>query len=169
MRVETPCASGTRRARLTEAELAALRALLAGDALHAVSVWDLNSAHALLSVAERVLTGELEAARGNTDAAVVVLAEGVELETGLTYDEPPPWPLPVRHVLGAVLLDAGRASEAEEIYLASLDQFADNGYSLRGLELALAAQGRDFEAEAAHDHFDLVWRAADVELPGSRF
>ena len=38
-----------------------------------------------------------------------------------------------------------------------------------GLELALAAEGRETEAEAARESFDLVWRAADVELPGSRF
>ena len=151
------------------AELEALRDLLAGDSLDGVTVWELNSAHTLLSIGERVLTGELEAALGNTDAAIAALAEGVELETDLTYDEPPAWPLPVRHVLGAVLLDADRSDEAEAVYLASLDQFADNGYSLRGLELALAAEGRETEAEAARESFDLVWRAADVELPGSRF
>jgi tetratricopeptide (TPR) repeat protein len=152
-----------------ETELAELRALLDSEALEGVTIWELNSGHTLLSIGERVLTGEIEAARGNTDAAIAALEEGTEMETALIYDEPPPWPLPVRHVLGAVLVDAGRAPEAEMVYVASLDQFADNGYSLRGLELALAAQGRDIEAEAAREHFDLVWRAADVDLPGSRF
>ena len=132
-------------------------------------MWELNSAHALLSIGERVLTGEIEAARGNTDAAVVALAEGVEMETSLTYDEPPPWHLPVRHVLGAVLLDAGRAGEAEEIYDAALDRFAENGYSLWGLALCLDAQGEEAEAEEARGRFAVAWRAADVELPGSRF
>ena len=85
-------------------------------ALEGVTVWELNSAHALLSIGERVLTGEIEAARGNADAAVAALSEGVEMETALTYDEPPPWHLPVRHVLGAVLLDVGRTGEAEVVY-----------------------------------------------------
>jgi tetratricopeptide (TPR) repeat protein len=152
-----------------ESELAGLRSLLAGDALEGVSVWGLNSAHALLSIGERVLTGELEAARGNADAAITALAEGVEMETALTYDEPPPWHLPVRHVLGGVLLDAGRVVDAEGVYLASLDQFADNGYALRGLELSLDAQGDAAGADAVQERFAVAWRAADVELPGSRF
>ena len=132
-------------------------------------MWELNSAHVLLSIGERVLTGEIEAARGNTDAAVVALAEGVEMETSLTYDEPPAWHLPVRHVLGAVLLDSDRAREAEEVYSAALDRFAENGYSLRGLALCLDAQGKEAEAEDVRERFAVAWRAADVELPGSRF
>jgi tetratricopeptide (TPR) repeat protein len=150
-------------------ELAKLRAVLAGDALEGVTVWELNSGHTLLSIGERVLTGEIETARGSTDAAIEALAEGVEMETALTYDEPPPWHLPVRHVLGAVLLDAGRTGEAEEVYVASLDRFAENGYSLRGLELCLEEQGRGTEVEEVQERFAVAWRAADVELPGSRF
>ncbi len=159
----------TDRPEEAEAELSALRTLLAGRALEGVTVWELNSAHTLLSIGERVLTGEVEAARGNTDAAVMALAEGVEMEIALTYDEPPPWHLPVRHVLGAVLLDADQAGEAEAVYLASLEQFADNGYALRGLELCLAAQGNEAGASAVREQFAVAWRAADVELPGSRF
>jgi tetratricopeptide (TPR) repeat protein len=151
------------------AELCELRALLAGDALQGVSVWELNSAHALLSIGERVLTGETEAARGNTGAAIVALGAGVEMETALTYDEPPPWHLPVRHVLGAVLLDAGRSAEAAAVYTESLEQFAENGYALRGLELALAAQGNTAEAAEVQERFVVAWRSADVELSGSRF
>lgn len=152
-----------------EEELGALRALLASDALDGVTVWELNSAHTLLSIAERVLTGETDAARGDTEGAVAALTEGVAMEAALTYDEPPPWHLPVRHVLGAVLLDAGRAAEAEAVYDASLDHFAENGYALRGLELCLDEQGDQMEAEAVRDRFAVAWRAADVELPGSRF
>jgi tetratricopeptide (TPR) repeat protein len=151
------------------AELEALRAMLKGDSLDGVTIWELNSANTLLSIGERVLTGEVEAARGNTGAAIAALSEGVGMETALTYDEPPPWHLPVRHVLGAVLLDAGQDGEAETVYLASLEQFADNGYSLRGLELALDAQGDGAGAAAARERFAVAWRVADVELPGSRF
>jgi hypothetical protein len=32
------------------------------------------------------------------------------------YTEPPAWYFPVRHVLGAVLIEAGRPAEAEVIY-----------------------------------------------------
>jgi len=152
-----------------DAELTDLRSILASDALDGVDIWSLNSAESLLSVGERVLTGEIEAARGNTDAAIAALTQGVELEDALTYDEPPPWFLPVRHVLGAVLVDAGRDRDAETVYEASLRQFADNGYALRGLQLALQAQGDRVEADAVGERLAVAWRAADVELPGSRF
>ena len=159
----------TARPDEADSELAALRALLAGDALEGVTVWDLNSAHALLSIGERVLSGEIAAARGDVAEAVVALTEGVEMEAALTYDEPPPWHLPVRHVLGGVLVDAGRTGEAEGVYLASLIQFENNGYALRGLQLALEAEGRTDDAGAAEARFAEAWRAADVELTGSRF
>jgi hypothetical protein len=68
-----------------------------------------------------------------------------------------------------VLLDAGRTGEAEAVYVASLDRFADNGYALKGLELSLDSQGRVSEAEEVRERFAISWRAADVELPGSRF
>jgi len=152
-----------------DAELSDLRAILAGRALDGVGVWSLNSAYALLSIAERVLSGEIAAARGDADAAVRALEEGVALEAALTYDEPPPWPLPVRHILGAVLLDAGRPEEARTVYEQALSRFAENGYALRGLEESYAAQGRDEEAAAARARLTTAWRAADVELPGSRF
>jgi tetratricopeptide (TPR) repeat protein len=151
------------------AELEELRAILAGDQLDDVTVWELNSARALLSVGERVLTGEIAAAQGNTDAAVAALEEGVLLEAALTYDEPPPWDLPVRDVLGAILVDAGRVAEAEAVYHAALDQFAENGYALRGLELCFEASGRSDEAAAVRERLMVAWRAADVDLPGSRF
>ncbi len=152
-----------------DAELADLRALLAGDALDGVTVWELNSGHALLSIAERVLAGEIEASRGETEAALIALREGIVLEDALTYDEPPPWDLPVRHILGAVLLEAGRPAEAQAVYEAALVQFADNGYALRGLELSLEAQGKMREAEEAGERLAMAWRVADVDLPGSRF
>ena len=152
-----------------DAELADLRALLAGDALDGVTVWELNPGHALLSIAERVLAGEIEASRGETEAALIALREGIVLEDALTYDEPPPWDLPVRHILGAVLLETGRPAEAQAVYEAALVQFADNGYALRGLELSLEGQGKMREAEEAGERLAMAWRAADVDLPGSRF
>jgi tetratricopeptide (TPR) repeat protein len=152
-----------------EGELTALRSILESGALDGVDIWGLNSAEALLSVGERVLTGELLAAQGNTEAAVAALADGVELEEALTYDEPPPWFLPVRHVLGAVLVETGQPGEAEVVYEESLRRFAENGYALRGLQVAFAAQGDDARAEEVGGRLAKAWRVADVELPGSRF
>lgn len=50
--------------------------------------------------------------------------------------------LPPRHALGAVLLEAGRAREAETVYWEDLKRNPENGWALLGLGQALAAQGR---------------------------
>jgi hypothetical protein len=49
------------------------------------------------------------------------------LEDALNYDEPPGWLIPVRHSLGATLMQNGRYAEAEQIYredLARLPEMA---------------------------------------------
>jgi len=143
--------------------------VLADPALRQVSVWDLNTGSGLLAVAERLLVGEIAASLGAHEDAIAILEAGVRLETALTYDEPPPWHLPVRHVLGAVLLDAGRLSEAEAIYQQALDRFPENGWALYGLLDSLKAQGNTEEAAAVRGRLDTAWGAADVELIGSRF
>lgn len=159
----------TGRPSEAERELDRLREIRADPALEAVSVWDLNSAEALLGVAVQVVRGEIAASRGEYRAAVRALREGLRREVALTYDEPPPWHLPVRHVLGAVLLEAGRPAEAEEVYREALRRFPENGYSLAGLAEALDRQGRSEAAAAVRQRLGRAWRAADVELPGSRF
>jgi tetratricopeptide (TPR) repeat protein len=150
-------------------ERAALLASLAVSSLERVSVWDLNAASALLAVGERLLTGEIAAARGAYDEAIAVLEEGVRLETALTYDEPPPWHLPVRHVLGAVLLEAERPTEAETVYHQALERFPENGWALFGLLQSLETQGNADAADAVRTRLGTAWRTADVDLVASRF
>ncbi|HEX7238984.1 MAG TPA: hypothetical protein VF263_01850, partial [Longimicrobiaceae bacterium] len=96
----------------------------------------------LLGVVGGILRGELLRAEGRTDAAVAALEAAVSLEDGLTYDEPEPLPFAARDWLGAVLLEAGRAEEAERVYRAALEDRPRNGWSLAGLERALRAQGK---------------------------
>ena len=74
--------------------------------------------------------------------AIAALEQAVALEDALTYDEPEPLPFAARDWLGAALLDAGRAADAERVYRAALDDRPHNGWSLFGLEQALRAQGR---------------------------
>ena len=64
------------------------------------------------------------------------------------FTEPPPWYFPVRQSLGAVLLQAGRAREAEQVYREDLRRNPGNGWSLFGLTRSLRAQGKTAEAGA---------------------
>lgn len=128
-----------------------------------------NSPSVLLRLASTVLTGELAARRGGTEEAIHHLQEAVQLHDQLRYDEPPAWYYPVRQALGAVLLAAGRAPEAEQIYREDLEKHPHNGWSLFGLAECLRVQKKDEEAAAVDVEFRKAWARADVTLEASRF
>ena len=138
-------------------------------ALEEMKIWELNSLGRLLKIASEILTGELAAKRGDFKTAVVHLKSGVKMEDGLVYSEPPDWPHPVRHWLGAVLLEAGRPAEGEKVYREDLTRHRDNGWALMGLVKSLEAQGKTAEADKVHARFNEVWSHADVKLVASRF
>jgi Flp pilus assembly protein TadD len=91
--------------------------------------------------------------------------QAVAAEDALLYGEPPEWSIPTRQDLGAVLLAAGRAAEAEQAFRDDLAHFPENGWSLRGLTLALRAQGKNAEADRTDAEFQRVWASADVPPP----
>lgn len=123
----------------------------------------------LLQIADALLEGELAMAAGSVDAAVGHFERAVALQDGLPYMEPPFWYYPTRQSLGAALLAAGRAGEAEAVYRRDLEDYPHNGWSMFGLAESLAAQGRTDEAAEVREMFTHVWARADVELTGSRF
>jgi tetratricopeptide (TPR) repeat protein len=120
------------------------------------------------AIAEHVLAGEIAMRTGEPGAAVPHLERAAELEDGMVYEEPPVWYMPVRHVLGRALLEAGSPAEAESAYREDLLRFPGNGWSLTGLAGALDAQGRVDEADAVRAELEEAWRHADIELPASR-
>jgi len=123
---------------------------------------------ALLKIAERVLAGELAARRRHYDDAVRLLEEAIKMEEALPFSEPPLWPLPVRHHLGAVFLLADRPSEAETVYQADLLRHPDNGWALTGLIQSLRAQQKDDQATEAEDRLKKAWAHADFIPAASR-
>jgi tetratricopeptide (TPR) repeat protein len=152
-----------------EKELAALAAVSKDPSMEKLTFFDTNTAARVLSVGREVLAGEIAGKRRDWDTAVARLNDALEIERGLTYTEPPQWHAPVRHNLGAVLLAAGRAAEAEKVYRDDLAYWPENGWSLFGLEQALAAQGKTAEAADAAARFAKAWSRADVTLTASRF
>ena len=127
-----------------------------------------NSAKQIMAIAPEVLAGELAAARKDYDSAVNHLSRAVRLEDGLVYTEPTEWHYPPRLALGAVLIEAGRADEAETIYWQDLKRRPDNGWALFGLAEAMRAQNKNAEAELIDARFKGAWRDADVKLKSSR-
>jgi tetratricopeptide (TPR) repeat protein len=150
-----------------EKELKKLNELVKDGALdHAL--FSPNKARAVLSIAPEVLAGEIAAAKKNYDTAIAHLERAVRLEDALIYTEPAEWHYPPRHALGAVLLEAKRAPEAETVYWADLKQNRNNGWALFGLVQALRAQGKNAEAELVEARLKKAWARADFVLTGSR-
>jgi len=151
-------------------ELAALRALLARPDFPAQMMMANSSPQRLAQVAERVLTGEVAQAGKDPDGAIAAFGSAALLEDSLTYNEPPDWPYPTRHWLGAALLAANRPVEAESVYMQDLRRHPGNGWALFGLIQALRAQGegRARDLAQAEERFRRAWGTADVQLASSK-
>jgi len=126
-----------------------------------------NDASLVIPIARCMLTGELLYREGDYDAAFAQLRQGVKFEEALNYDEPPGWMQPVRHALGALLMGAGRADEAEQVYRDDLKLNPHNGWAYLGLEHALRAQGKADEARKYADMRSKVWTRTDVNPTSS--
>ena len=132
-------------------------------------VWEGNTAQTIVRIGIGVLGAEIDAAAGDFDEAVDKLTAAVALDDALIYDEPPSWPIAVRHNLGAVLIAAGRPVDAERVYREDLAEYPLNGWSLFGLSQALRAQGRTTDAARVERDLQKAWATADVRLTSSRF
>lgn len=143
-------------------ELAALQRAAADPALAAVRLKNLNAAALLVRIAELTLRADLASSGARHAVAVALLREATAVEDALQYDEPHLWLAPTRHALGATLLDAGRAAEAERVFRDDLRHYPANGWSLGGLARAQRAQGRDDAARATEAELRLAWPHADA-------
>lgn len=122
---------------------------------------------AVIDIAMHALMGEMAWRSGDAAGAEVHFRQAVEIEDGLLYVEPPHWYYPVRHSLGAVLLDVGRAADAETVYREDLRRFPENAWALHGLAASLRAQGENAEADAVAARLTAL--NSDIQLAASRF
>jgi tetratricopeptide (TPR) repeat protein len=123
-----------------------------------------NAASDILDVAESFMRGEILFRSGKIDEGLASLREAAAREDRLRYDEPPGWIQPVRHALGAALLQAGRFAEAETVFREDLAKLPGNGWGLYGLSRALRLQRKAAEAAATEKQFDAVWEQADLRI-----
>jgi tetratricopeptide (TPR) repeat protein len=157
------------RGRLDEARatLAELQALIA--AVPADTPAGLNTVKDVLGLGVLVVQARIAAAERRPNEAIKLLHQAVQAEDQLAYNEPRDWFFPVRHLLGAQLLQVNRASEAETVYRQDLKLNPDNGWALYGLSTALKAQGKTKEAAQCAQQFATAWKHADVTLTASAY
>jgi tetratricopeptide (TPR) repeat protein len=127
-----------------------------------------NSVAGVLTLAATVGRARVELAQHKRDRAISTLQQAALLEDGLAYDEPSAWFFPVRHLLGAELIAAGRFKEAEAVYREDLRRNPHNGWSLFGLAQALTAQKKTAEAAQVGVQFQQAWKHADIKLASSQ-
>ena len=128
-----------------------------------------NPAPTILELSALGLEGEIQSAQGRHAEAVKAFEAAVKLQDSLKYVEPPDWGQSMRLYLGAALLKAGRAKQAELVYREDLKEFRNNGWALFGLAQSLRAQGKSTAARKIDEDFQRAWKNADVTLKASVF
>ena len=154
----------TAEAKATLADLTAFAAGLPPD-----TAAGQNTLKDVLAIA--IPTAEARIARSEHRPAdeIAHLRAAVTAEDHLAYDEPWNWFVSTRQVLGEALLRTGAPAEAEAVYRQDLKTNPGNGWALKGLAMALAAEGRGSEAAQTENDFRVAWSRADAPLEASAF
>ena len=123
-----------------------------------------NKAKDILKISEDVLGAKIATARKDYAQAILLLTAAVAIQDTLKYGEPPDWFFPVRESLGAVLLINGDGAAAEKVFRADLERNPRNPRSLFGLQQALKAQNRNYDAGFVEAQFRDSWKGGEVKV-----
>jgi pimeloyl-ACP methyl ester carboxylesterase len=154
--------ASTKQIDKADAELAALRAVNQ-TMTPEVRVFN-NAAGDVTKVGELELEGRIALARGNKQAGIDALNKAIAAEDATYYAEPADWDLPVRELLGGVLLANGDYSGAEKVFRAEILRRPRNGRALFGLDESVRKQGKDVAAKSVQGEFEKAWQYADTKL-----
>jgi tetratricopeptide (TPR) repeat protein len=131
------------------------------------AMFRVHTAKDLLGIVAGILDGEIRRMAGDLNGAIAAFQRASDLQAALVYDEPEPLPFSAFHWLGAALVESKRFDEAEKAYRNELKDHPHNGWSLLGLQQALAGRGNaspDVDGDLASS-----WSRADTWIRSSRF
>ncbi|MCS3802113.1 hypothetical protein [Niastella sp. OAS944] len=148
-------------------EMSSLSTLAKDTSLKHLTIWNINTSADLVQIASKVLAAEIASKQKQWQQSITLLEEAIAIEDNLNYNEPPDWLFSVRHHLGAVLLKAGKYSEAEKVYNRDLQTWRNNGWALIGLYNAQTLQKKNNEAAATKSRFNKAWKYANVTIGSS--
>jgi tetratricopeptide (TPR) repeat protein len=123
-----------------------------------------NKAKDIMKISEDVLGAKIAMARKDYAQAISLLTAAVAIQDTLKYGEPPDWFFPVRESLGGALLVNGDAAGAEKVFRADLERNPRNPRSLFGLQQALRAQNRNYDAGFIEHEFQDSWKGGEVKV-----
>ena len=111
----------------------------------------------ILNIARLTVIGRVSAAEGDFGTAIEAMEEAVALQDQIAYTEPPYWYYPAKQTLASVLLQAGKADRAEQLFLESLTESPNNAWVLFGLSESYKSQGDKSGAKYARALFKDAW------------
>jgi tetratricopeptide (TPR) repeat protein len=121
-----------------------------------------NKAKDIMKIAQNVLGAKIAMAKKDKAGSIAMLRDAVAIQDTLKYDEPPDWFYPVRETLGATLLMNGDATGAERVFRDDRDRNPRNPRSLYGLQQALMAQKRTYDAQFVEKQLQSAWKGSEA-------
>lgn len=161
--------AATGELKKAQTEYAPVQILAQSKEMHDLQLLGFTTGAINLTLAGHLLAGDIAGAQGDIKQQIAELEAAVKVQDDLPYIEPPAWYFPTRDMLGAALLKAGRAADAEAVYRTDLKQYPNSGWALFGLMKSLEAQNKPDEAATVKQEFETAWQYADVTLTTSRF
>jgi len=123
-----------------------------------------NKAKDVLKIARDVLGAKIALAKKDNAGAITLLQSAVAAQDTLKYAEPEDWFFPVRESLGAALLMNGDNAGAEKVFREDLNYHPRNPRSLFGLQHALEAQGKKYDAGFVQKQLHSSWKGGSTQL-----
>ena len=132
------------------------------DMVFAMPVY--NKAKDVLKIARDVLGAKVALAKNDKAGAIALLQSAVAAQDTLKYAEPEDWFFPVRESLGAALLMNGDNAGAETVFREDLNRHPRNPRSLFGLQQALKAQDKEYDAGFVQKQLRSSWKGGTTQL-----
>jgi tetratricopeptide (TPR) repeat protein len=145
-------------------ELAALRGASPAIGKTKINATGTHNSEIIAQIMAHVAEAHIARAQKQTSDVIANLRAAVALQDSMDYDEPPDWLYPMREPLGAALLQAGKAAEAEDVFREDLKRNPNNARSFFGLSECLKAQGKAADAARIQQQFQQHWSKADTKL-----
>lgn len=111
----------------------------------------------VLKIERLTISARASALEGDLDAAISAMEEAVAAQEALNYTEPPYWYYPSKQTLAAMVLRRGDTARAEQLFIESLAELPNNGWSYVGLVETYRARGDKPARKYAENLMKAAW------------